>query len=52
MGLAVMTVEPDGNEKIQNFLVELLLHLVCGFIPSRVERLYVVNSSIRPSESH
>ena len=44
--LSVPTVESDGNifffEKIQNFLVGLLLHRNDGFIPPCVERLHDV----------
>ena len=42
MPLAVLTVDADGTVILQNFLVGLLLHHDCGFIPTRIERLYVV----------
>ena len=42
MASAVLTVEADGKKKIQNFVVGLLLPRDHGFIPSPIERLYVV----------
>ena len=42
MALAVLNVEADGNINSPEFLVGLLLDREDGFIPSHIERMYVV----------
>ena len=39
---AVLTVEADGHTNVPEFLRLIALCIHCGFIPSRIERLYVL----------